>query len=213
MHIIAINGLPESGKDTIADHLVRQHGYVRLAFADELKAELAEVFVTSRATFDYRPTKAIAQPQLALIHCADEEFVRFVLNQPDVLQTQQGRFAAMVEPRSPRWLMRTYGTDYRKRTDPTYWIRPVLAGISIARNKGKNVVISDLRFADEGAALEGLDVPTTVIEVIRNNGITRSGHDSDAEYPQDKIDVRLHNIGPISALLRLADGVVKFVEK
>lgn len=38
--LIALTGYAGSGKDTIADHLVESHGYVKLAFADPLR-ELA----------------------------------------------------------------------------------------------------------------------------------------------------------------------------
>lgn len=35
--LIALTGYAGSGKDTIADHLVESHGYVKLAFADPLR--------------------------------------------------------------------------------------------------------------------------------------------------------------------------------
>lgn len=37
MKLIALTGLPRSGKDTIAEYLGRRYGYARLAFADPLK--------------------------------------------------------------------------------------------------------------------------------------------------------------------------------
>lgn len=35
--LIGLTGLARSGKDTVADHLVRHHGYTRVAFADPLR--------------------------------------------------------------------------------------------------------------------------------------------------------------------------------
>lgn len=39
--IIGINGYAQAGKDTIGDYLVREHGFVKFAFADKVR-ELAE---------------------------------------------------------------------------------------------------------------------------------------------------------------------------
>jgi len=37
MKIIAISGLAGSGKDTAADFLVKNHGFCKISFADEMK--------------------------------------------------------------------------------------------------------------------------------------------------------------------------------
>lgn len=42
--IVAVSGKARSGKDTVADFLVQQHGYVRKALADPLKAAAKAVF-------------------------------------------------------------------------------------------------------------------------------------------------------------------------
>ncbi len=44
MRIIGIGGRAGSGKDTLAARLVKQHGFVRLAFADPLKEGAAVMF-------------------------------------------------------------------------------------------------------------------------------------------------------------------------
>ena len=41
---IALTGLLRSGKDSVADYLVRQYGYTRFAFGDELKSYAHELF-------------------------------------------------------------------------------------------------------------------------------------------------------------------------
>lgn len=41
MKLIALTGLPRSGKDTVAEHLVARHSFVRRAFATPLKAAAA----------------------------------------------------------------------------------------------------------------------------------------------------------------------------
>ena len=44
MHIIAITGKCYSGKDTMADYLVKNYGYIKLAFADPLKELCKSLF-------------------------------------------------------------------------------------------------------------------------------------------------------------------------
>lgn len=41
MKLIALTGLPRSGKDTVAERLVKKYGYARRAFAEPLKAAAA----------------------------------------------------------------------------------------------------------------------------------------------------------------------------
>ena len=42
--ILGISGLMGSGKDTVADHLVAKHGFVKIGLADPLKRFVAEVY-------------------------------------------------------------------------------------------------------------------------------------------------------------------------
>lgn len=42
--IVGLNGYARAGKDTVAEYLVREHGYTRVAFADTLKKFVAAVF-------------------------------------------------------------------------------------------------------------------------------------------------------------------------
>lgn len=44
MVIIMISGYMQSGKDTVGNYLCQKHGYMRFAFADELKNEVAELY-------------------------------------------------------------------------------------------------------------------------------------------------------------------------
>lgn len=44
MNLIGITGKARSGKDTVARHLVMNHDFVRLAFADPLKQAAQEIF-------------------------------------------------------------------------------------------------------------------------------------------------------------------------
>lgn len=62
MKIIGITGLAGSGKDTIADHLILKHGFVRYGFSDPLKAMLDVIGVDCRT----RETKEVPDSLLGV---------------------------------------------------------------------------------------------------------------------------------------------------
>lgn len=52
--IIGLSGVPGSGKDEIARHMVRQHGFVRLSFADAIREDLLKLNPSDRYGESYR---------------------------------------------------------------------------------------------------------------------------------------------------------------
>ena len=50
--IIGICGLMGSGKDTIADHLIQEHQFKKISFADKLKESVATMFDWDRTMLD-----------------------------------------------------------------------------------------------------------------------------------------------------------------
>jgi hypothetical protein len=54
MRVIGLHGLPQSGKDTIADHLCEDHGFARIAFAGPIKDMLIAGFGLTREDFGWR---------------------------------------------------------------------------------------------------------------------------------------------------------------
>lgn len=52
MKVIAISGWKRSGKDTIAEQLIKEHGFKRVAFADPLKDSVAQEYGIPRSHCD-----------------------------------------------------------------------------------------------------------------------------------------------------------------
>jgi hypothetical protein len=111
------------GKDTVADYLALK-GFVRVAFADNLKKEVAEAYRTTVARLEERELKETAQPYLALIRCHDAEFIEVALTHLGLAESRFGDpspenaarlHAAMISPRSPRWVTQLWGTEYRRQ--------------------------------------------------------------------------------------------------
>ncbi len=61
---IALSGWMRSGKDSVADHLSTQYGYLRGAFADILKAEVAVAVPCSIEDMNVEPLRTQIRPVL-----------------------------------------------------------------------------------------------------------------------------------------------------
>ena len=57
MKIILITGWSESGKDTIGEYLTSNHGFIRFAFADEVKYVASQLYGFPRALADTQEGK------------------------------------------------------------------------------------------------------------------------------------------------------------
>jgi len=126
--IIGICGFQSSGKDTIADYLVKEHGFIKMSFASALKDIISIMFgwprdrlegLTKedrewRETVDYWWSKTLKMPQL-----------------------------------SPRYVMQYFATDlFRNRFHPDIWVKIVENKLNNLSGNEK-IVISDCRFENE----------------------------------------------------------------
>lgn len=129
--IIGLSGFAGSGKSTVAEYLVREHGFVRMSFASAVKDLTAAAFGWDRQRLEG------ATPQ-----------DRIWREEPDPFWSQR-----MMKPFSPRYALQYLGTDiFRNHVLSTIWCDNVIAKI---RNLGPdaNVVIDDVRFVNERNAL------------------------------------------------------------
>ena len=115
---------PGAGKSTVADMLVREHGFVRVKMADGLKAMLRSL---------------LAYQNLPL--CKIDEMIE------GGLKHQQSAF---LFSKSPRYAMQTLGTEWgRDCMGEDFWVEVADAKVRAFLRDGKNVVIDDIRFENE----------------------------------------------------------------
>lgn len=153
--LIGLTGLAGAGKDTVADALVEQAGFVKLAWADELRQEVLQAFeranlhlLTERATKE-EPTQC-----LALGWCTNLEFVQAVnaAHYGGAMPLE-----ALDEPRSPRQILQWWGTEYRRAQDDQYWIALGCNRIRTLQGQGQQrIVVTDCRFPNEAQALRSM---------------------------------------------------------
>lgn len=139
--LIGLTGPAGCGKDTIADYLCAAHGFARYAYADPLRMEVAHAFGVDVDLLMDRAQKERPTDLLALDRCRETGFaeaMRYHYYMADI-------------PRSPRWIMQHWGTDYRRKIwGHDYWTREAENAIADMDRAGiTRIVITDVRFEDE----------------------------------------------------------------
>ena len=125
--IIALSGLISSGKDTLAQYLVSDYGFIRVAFASTLKDASAAIFGWDREMLE-GATKEARE--------AREEIDFWWANRLGIPEL------------SPRWVLQHLGTDcLRKHFHSDIWLASLEN--TLRKMKNKNVIISDARFVNE----------------------------------------------------------------
>lgn len=211
-NIVGLIGVKGAGKDTCAAYLVNEHNFMRVAFADALYKEVADAFGVSVEFLGNRSTKETDLPQLSLANCRDEAFVRVVLAHAGYSYKRRKEMRA---PRSPRFIMQLWGTEYRRRSAggwDSYWLDKVQAIIDA--NPGRSFVITDVRFNNEGNFVEDRDgilvrIRREELEALEAANRARNGtaaHSSETEMLARVVAAELFNIEGKPEVLR--DGII-----
>ena len=198
--IIGLTGPAGSGKDTVADLLVTHAGFHKMAFADALRAEVCDAFNIHPVQLAWRETKEHPMSCLALAKCADQVFIDSIVEMHWATHTLIDPNA----PRSPRQIMQWWGTDYRRKQQPEYWISQAakrLHGL-LQSHHTQRIVITDLRFDNEA------DMITrhggTIWQITRPGcGVAPGAHVSETTGEAFAPSAVLHNTHDIAHLQRV----------
>lgn len=200
--LIALVGRPGSGKDTTAAALSR-HGWLTIAFADALRSEVAAAWRIDMRMLTDRHTKELALPALAIGMCNDPLFIHWA--------AYNGH--SLTEPRSARWVLQRWGTDYRRDADAGYWVTAVRRFINRQRglsSEGPGIVITDCRFVNEADMVRSLgghilrmhrpDLPALPPDTAQ--------HASEREADAIGFDAVIRNYGGLDSLAAEVERVV-----
>ena len=123
--IIGICGFQSSGKDTIADLLIKEYGFKKLSFAGALKDVVSIIFGWPRE-------------KLEGLTKEDREW----REQIDCWWSKTLEMPLL----SPRYVLQYFGTDlFRNQWHPDIWVKVVENQLK----NYENIVISDCRFENE----------------------------------------------------------------
>ena len=182
--LIGICGLIGSGKDTVAERLVNEHGYKRDSFAKSLKDAVASMFNWDRDMLEGRG-----------------ESSRHWREQPDKFWSE--RFGREV---SPRTILQQFGTEVmRGQMYDGIWVDSC-----IGRYKGENTVISDTRFPNEikrikecgGIILlvKRFQDPDWFTSYVEGNIEPKGIHSSEYAWAKSEFDFTIENNGSLEEL-------------
>ena len=196
MLLLCFYGLPRSGKDTAAEHLATARQLHRVSFGAGIYEEASKAFGVTVEQLGSHVWKTEPHPELALKHCNDVLFVPKALKASDL--PSESYHEQMSAPRTSRFILQRWATEYRRAQDPLYWVKRLDDTLKrqIRKDGLRDIVISDLREFHEYQYVHNLSsemfIPLRVIEVVRE-GTVSSGHSSDNALPKWCIDRRITN--------------------
>lgn len=184
--LIGIVGLIGSGKDTVAERLVAQHGYRRDSFAKSLKDAVSSMFNWDRELLEGK---------------TDES--RQWREQPDEYWSEK-----FGKPVTPRWVLQYFGTEVmRGHMYDGIWVDSC-----IGRYKGDNTVVSDTRFVNEIKTIKAHggkiicvkrgDLPTQ--KQMQEKG----AHKSEWDWLESSFDYVIENDGTKEELYTKVDDLI-----
>jgi hypothetical protein len=191
--VIGLTGHPGSGKDSCAQVLT-SHYFQSVAFADALRLEVARAWRVDVRMLTDRVTKEVPLPAFDIGVCNEPDFLRWAMQQRHCL----------LQPRSARWVLQHWGTDFRRVfcEDPDYWVRQVERWVLRMTGLGRlYFVITDVRMPNEAALVRRLG--GKLVRVHRPDlppmAADTAGHSSEAHGALE-VDAVIHNDGSLEAL-------------
>lgn len=179
--LVGFGGLLRSGKDTAADYLVREHGYVKVFMSDPLN-----------------------EAMLALDPILGDDRNGHEVRYSDEVR-RAGYTAAKKHPEVRR-LLQKLGTEVgRQIIDEDVWVKIAGARIDALRAAGTPVVITGIRFENELRMIQERGGVNVWVE--RGATLAEGAHASEATLNQQHFDVVLHNTGSLDDLYELTEEV------
>ena len=177
--IIGVAGWARSGKDTVADHLVKDHGYTKFSFATPMR----------EALYRLNPKITINEVQSTPIRIGVDVYDWEGLKErsPDV-----------------RGLLQRFGTEVgREMFGEDFWVNYALDSIP----DGTKAVIADVRYPNEADAIKKLG--GKVFRVRRNGVVAANEHASESALNDYEFDSVIDNNADIHSLQSIVNWTIK----
>jgi hypothetical protein len=171
--IIGVHGFKQSGKDTLANLLVEEYGYRRLAFADRVKDAIHIIFGIPKE-YLYGSDQDKQRP--SGVRWKDlQEVVREKKDDQEVL--------------SIRELLQIFATEICRSKIPSIWYR------YLPLPEGERLVVSDLRFENEADFL--LSREAHLVKVLRPS-VGGTSHESELGLSDERMHQVILNDGSLN---------------
>jgi hypothetical protein len=188
--IIALSGYATSGKDSVADILVEDYGFVKYAWADSLRAAAAAL----NPIVDYG---------------TNGEFIRY----NDVV-AQYGYNEAKAMFPEVRNVLQRIGTEVgRNIIGDNVWVDATFKQIADERSLTDNIVISDTRFPNEAYAVQARSESKNYVGRVNRPGVGPvTDHPSETSLDDFDFDFVIDNDGTLDDLRDQVGELYKSLE-
>ena len=191
--IIGMGGRKESGKDTVADFLVEEHGYTK----HEMSSVLHDIFMVMD------PWVSVREDEAEISEFIRPGFMRYSTLCATVGYVEAKRF------REVRRLLQALGTDVgRNMISEDVWVDVMRHKIT---NTEGNVVFTGVRYPNERALLRELG--GTAVWVNRPGLPEGDTHTSETSLGQEDFDMVLDNTADLAHLRKVADGLHRNLDR
>lgn len=204
-NLIGISGKLRSGKDTVADHLVEKHGWVKLGMSDALHEAMMKLDPIVDLRLKFEDHKGL---RWWIIKHLDGDAVRYTGTEPVHYATYVDKlgYVTAKENIEVRRLLQRLGTEVgREMFGENVWVNLAADKIQALRNEGKNVIITGIRFPNESLLIERLGGTRVLVERPGLEETALSSHASETSIDKDQVDVVIHNDKDLEYLYATVD--------
>ena len=218
--ILGLSGEAGSGKDTVAEHLVKNHGFYQVAFADNLKRMCMQVFNLSHDhCYDQKyKMKKLAKPVRIL-----PKHIRGIIEYAEknngyaIDEETECNLYKFVPIRqyflTPREVLQFVGTEILRETiDENYHVNAVFNFLDKIKNE--KIVITDARFPNERFHVKERKGVVVLVDrpTVKNQEVGLVGHASENSLgDKSEYGYVIDNSGTLSDLYNAVDSFVSEV--
>lgn len=192
--VIGFVGKKGAGKDTAADALLEE-GWARVRFSQALKEITAQSFDIKPLFLEDAAFKDMEFEKPIRIERSDVENFLDNLPLPVTPTLRQEIMTEMLNRQftTPRALLQYLGTDIvRNMVDINGWVKIAADKIQEWRDRGANVVLTDVRFQNEADVITNANG-----KLVRINRETESNDTHESEKQDFNVDIEIQNDGSV----------------
>lgn len=177
--IIGLSGYAQTGKDTVAEHLIAKYGYGRIAFADPIRQAL------------YRLNPIVPVGEFTSTHLAQAV---------DGLGWEETK---RISPEARR-LLQVLGTEVgREMFGPDFWVNQGMKNVS----KFDKKVFTDVRYPNEFRAIKARE--GIIVRIVKPGTGAVNLHSSETALDNFSFDATIVNDGSREDLYKKIDNLIK----
>lgn len=181
INMIGLSGYARSGKDSVADFLVADHGFTKVSFAQPMRDALYAL-----------------NPRIGL----DGELLQDIID-----EYGWDGYKKYPEFDEIRILMQRLGTEVaRKQWHESFWVDLAVDKAIELVDQGEKVVFTDVRFPNEAEAIEYFG--GQIWRINREGVLPANAHASETAMDVYSFECIIDNDGTLEDLGKIVDGLI-----